>query len=98
VLTFHEGRTRDTAALSAKKSWQPITAGVRDWRLQMAGRDVLEFEAVAAPLLDELGYERAAGGIDEALARRAANARTAFAQHLRRWRRPVPEWWQRVAA
>ena len=41
---------------------KPVTRGVRDWRSQMAPDDVRTFEALAGPLLDELGYERASPG------------------------------------
>src|SRR4051812_26550035 len=37
---------------------RPITMGLRDWRKEMEPRDVEAFEAVAGPLLSELGYER----------------------------------------
>jgi hypothetical protein len=36
---------------------RPLTPGLRDWRTEMAPRDVAAFEAVAADLLQELGYE-----------------------------------------
>lgn len=41
---------------------RPPTPGLRDWRTEMAPADVAVFEAVAGDLLEELGYERAAGG------------------------------------
>ena len=41
---------------------KPVTRGVRDWRTQMAPGDVRTFEALAGPLLDELGYERSSRG------------------------------------
>lgn len=37
---------------------KPPTPGLRDWRSQMPDDDILAFEAVAGPLLSELGYER----------------------------------------
>jgi sulfotransferase family protein len=37
---------------------RPLTTGLRDWRTEMAPGDVEAFEAVAGPLLSELGYER----------------------------------------
>lgn len=46
----HQGMTR------------PPTAGMRDWRTQMEPGEVAKFELVAGPLLEELGYERAADG------------------------------------
>ncbi len=35
----------------------PVTAGLRDWRRQMADDDVAMFEHLAGEVLDELGYE-----------------------------------------
>ncbi len=35
-----------------------LTTGLRDWRTEMAPGDVEAFEAVAGPLLTDLGYER----------------------------------------
>jgi hypothetical protein len=59
MLRFHEGRTRAEAGLDAKNAWQPITPGLRDWRIQMSAEDVECFEATVGDLLDELGYPRA---------------------------------------
>jgi hypothetical protein len=39
-------------------STRAVTSGLRDWRSQMSADRVLAFEAVAGPLLSELGYER----------------------------------------
>ena len=41
-----------------RSAFAPPTAGLRDWRTQMAPADVESFEAVAGDLLSELGYER----------------------------------------
>jgi hypothetical protein len=35
MLRFHEGRTRKTPGLDAKKAWLPITPGLRNWRTQI---------------------------------------------------------------
>ena len=59
MVQFHEGRTRDDPALSAKKAWRPVTPGMRDWRSQMPPETVERFEAAAGTLLDELGYATA---------------------------------------
>jgi hypothetical protein len=97
MLRFHEGRKRSKPGLSAKKSWQPVTPGLRSWRQQMAPGDVARFEATAGPLLEGLGYPRAAPASDGELAR-AARLREAFVNYARAggWR--VPEAWGRVAA
>jgi hypothetical protein len=99
MLRFHEGRTRTDArpTVSAKRAWQPITAGLRSWREQMGPGDVVRFEAAAGPLLDELGYARGAHSPDEEVAR-AARLRETFAEYASAggWR--VPAAWERVAA
>jgi hypothetical protein len=59
MLKFHEGRIRTEAGLDAKNAWMPITAGLRDWRVQMPAEDIERFEAAAGDLLIELGYPRA---------------------------------------
>ena len=60
MAAYHEGKTRPARGRSAKSAWLPPTPGLRDWRAQMAGRDVELFEALAGDLLSSLGYERAA--------------------------------------
>ena len=37
---------------------QPVTQGLRDWRQQMSGHDVLSFESVAGNALSAFGFER----------------------------------------
>jgi hypothetical protein len=97
MLRFHEGRTTSKPGLSPKKAWQPVTAGLRDWRQQMMPGDIARFEAAAGGLLDELGYERGAAvrGEDVAL---AAQLRDAFAADAHARRLAVPEAWERGAA
>lgn len=58
MLTYHEGKIRDRPNLSAKSAWLPPTPGLRDWRAQMAERDLELFEVLAGDLLTALGYER----------------------------------------
>jgi hypothetical protein len=48
---------------------QPPTAGVRDWRTEMAAADVAAFEAVAGDTLAACGYEAADAGPPGAAAR-----------------------------
>jgi hypothetical protein len=97
MLRFHEGRTRSKPGLSAKKAWQPVTAGLRDWRRQMAPGDLRRFEAAAGQLLDELGYERAAGSISEDELGRAERLRQVFADTARSRRWAVPAAWEQPA-
>ncbi len=59
MAAYHEGKTRTKPGLSTKASWLPPTTGLRDWRTQMAERDVELFEAIAGDTLLEAGYERA---------------------------------------
>jgi hypothetical protein len=68
MVAFHEGKSRSEPGLSAKKAWLPATPGLRDWRAQMAPRDVELFEAVAGDLLSELGYDRACPAISPQVA------------------------------
>jgi hypothetical protein len=50
----------ETVDVSAKphqqRLLQPPTAGVRDWRSELAREHTLEFEEIAGTLLEELGY------------------------------------------
>ena len=98
MLRFHEGRTKAEPGLSAKKAWRPVTAGLRDWRAQMAPGDVRRFEAVAGPLLGELGYAPADGAASEAELAHAARLREAFAADARSHRWAIPEAWEGRAA
>ncbi|HMF16201.1 MAG TPA: sulfotransferase [Gemmataceae bacterium] len=59
MLRFHEGRAGAEGSQDAKTAWLPITPGLRDWRTQMPAKHIECFEAVAGPLLGELGYSRA---------------------------------------
>lgn len=65
---------------------QPPTAGVRDWREQMPPRDVERFEAIAGPLLGELGYPRAYPAPSPAARARAALEAAVFRARLTSWR------------
>ena len=59
MLEYHRGRTRTEPGLSTKAAWLPPTPGLRDWRTDMAPRDLELFEAIAGDLLALLGYQRA---------------------------------------
>jgi hypothetical protein len=56
MARFHDGPERDA---EIDHPWQPITAGLRDWRTQMPADACLRFEAAAGDLLEQLGYPRA---------------------------------------
>jgi hypothetical protein len=96
MLRFHEGRTKAQPGLSAKKAWQPVTTGLRNWRQQMSTADARRFEAAAGALLDELGYERVDGPPSGEELARAARLRGAFAACARSRGWPVPREWSTV--
>jgi hypothetical protein len=83
MLDFHVGKVRPQPWLSAKDAWRPATPGLRDWRTQMAKRDVELFEALAGDLLADLGYERSFSEFSPEVA--------AIAGRCRRW-------WDKVMA
>jgi hypothetical protein len=58
MLTYHQGHPPYAGGRSTKVWLQP-TNGLRDWRSQLAPRDVELFESLAGDLLSALGYERA---------------------------------------
>jgi hypothetical protein len=93
MLRFHEGRTRSTPGLTTKRKWLPPTAGLRDWRTEMNPDEVGRFEAAAGDLLDELGYERGASGLDTELAASASAVRSRFIGDVSMRGRPLPERW-----
>lgn len=93
MLGFHEGRQRKQGRAGAKKAWLPPTPGIRDWRTEMAHRDVERFEAAAGDLLDELGYVRGAPKPSPKVREYVAALRDGFADSLRSSGRPVPECW-----
>jgi hypothetical protein len=94
MLRFHEGRMREEPGLDAKKAWRPVTAGLRNWREQMAGGDVARFEAAAGQLLNELGYGAEAPPPSDEQIVRAAWLRKAFVSDALARRRPVPAAWE----
>jgi hypothetical protein len=61
MLCYYKGKTRYEPGLSAKKAYLPPTPGLREWRTQMARRDVELFEALAGDLLAICGYSPGVG-------------------------------------
>jgi Sulfotransferase family len=61
---------------------RPPTAGVRSWRDEMAGADVVAFESVAGDLVSDLGYEVTSKPRRSA---RATAARAWYAARLAAW-------------
>ena len=86
MLAFYEGKTRHEPRLSAKKAWLPPTPGLREWRSQMAARDVELFEALAGDLLSELGYERSVPIISPAITTLAEERRRQWEEEMTRRR------------
>jgi hypothetical protein len=75
MLRFHERADELVPTLSHNEHhrnlYKPLTAGLRDWRRDLAPRDAAVFEVLAGELLDELGYEHAAarpGGVARVVA------------------------------
>jgi hypothetical protein len=93
MLRFHEGRTKSEPGLDAKKSWLPITSGLRDWRRQMSAEDVERFEAVAGDLLEELGYARAVSCPKTKTQKHANFIYEIFTQNARSRRHQLPKGW-----
>jgi hypothetical protein len=93
MLRFHEGRTRHEPGLDSKDAWLPVTAGLRDWRTQMAPVDLERFEAAAGEVLDELGYPCASQEPSAEACERAARLREAFARERRTRGESLPKRW-----
>jgi len=83
MLEFHR-RSDLVADANHRRLAEPVSPGGRDWRREMSPADVRSFEAIAGPLLGDLGYERSApaAAFDRARclpARAASRARLATA-------------------
>jgi hypothetical protein len=79
---FKPRRGGDGAILHANVGL-PVTAGLRDWRSQMARDELERFEAAGGPFMDELRYERAIATADTQKVEKAARIRKAFEQLAR---------------
>lgn len=79
MLEFHRGRTKAKPGRDAKSAWLPVTPGLRDWRTQMAVRDLERVEAMVGGLLTELKYARAVSVLPNELIEHAAKIRETFA-------------------
>ncbi|MGH8773902.1 MAG: sulfotransferase [Jiangellaceae bacterium] len=84
ALLRHHERADDVIAATRfpaahQRLLLPPTTGLRDWREEMATDDVTRFEAIAGPVLDELGYERSAQPSPGALMRATSRVLRAHA-------------------
>jgi hypothetical protein len=91
MLRFHEGRQRHQPGLSAKKGWNPITAGVGEWRSQMSPADIERFEAAADHTLSELGYTLAFDKPSRGKFEEAARVRAVFTETVRTQGNGLPQ-------
>jgi hypothetical protein len=87
------GQTESARKGHQQRLNEPPRVGVRDWRTEMAAREITAFEGVAGDLLDELGYEvtRRGHGARQLAAYRAKTAAWravgALTQRSPLWRR-----------
>jgi hypothetical protein len=97
MLRFNErnaGSRPANARPSRNRKRMPVTAGLRDWRVEMSQEEIRDFEATGGDLLDELGYARSALTPDEGTVAEAARVRDAFLEGMRRRGRPLPRSWR----
>ena len=98
AMADYAGNVDVSAKPHQQRLMQPPTAGVRDWRTQMAPADLAGFEQVAGDLLGDLGYETSRATDLKGRVRRASYVSRALAWRgasfaLRRsflWRRRHP--------
>jgi hypothetical protein len=79
---FKARRGADGAILHASVG-RPVTAGLRDWRTQMAREELERFEVAVSPFMDELNYERAISRPAAAQVKDAFRIRKIFEQLAR---------------
>jgi sulfotransferase family protein len=81
ILRFHEKPEESMPPQGSE--WQPVTAGLRDWRTQMTAEDVELFEAAAGDLLAELGYARTLANLRPEAMEHSAQVRNLLANEPR---------------
>lgn len=88
MVRYFDGAGRFVESTGVPEAHQrlflPPTAGLRDWRVELAPEEVRSFEAVAGNVLDDLGYGRAVGNLS--LADRTGAWRVRFVWHGVRFR------------
>jgi hypothetical protein len=93
MIRLYERRAEAGDSGDKRHPWQPITAGLRNWRVQMPSQDVELFEATAGDLLNELGYARAVPAPRPEALHYALEARGRWAQEAESLRYAVPTGW-----
>ena len=81
MLRFHEKPEEGMPPQGSE--WEPVTAGLRDWRTQMTAEDVERFEAAAGDLLAELAYARAFSNLRPEAVEYSVQVRTLLANEPR---------------
>jgi Sulfotransferase family len=95
MTRYHEGRTRRKPGRSSKAQWLPPTAGLRDWRTQLAEEDVERIEVAVDDLLSSLGYESRSRRRTAAARQRVARVHEAFTAAALARDRTLPQGWSR---
>jgi hypothetical protein len=85
MLEYHREVRPDTLQDHPRLA-EPPTPGVRDWRQQLAPEGTERFEAIAGPLLEELGYPRAHPLPSRAARARARLERATFRLRVSSWK------------
>ena len=81
MLRFHEKPEEGMPPQGSE--WQPVTAGLRDWRTQMTAEDAERFEAAAGELLAELAYTRTFSNLRPEALEYSVHVRTLLANEAR---------------
>jgi sulfotransferase family protein len=81
ILRFHEKPEEGMPPQGSE--WQPVTAGLRDWRTQMTTEGAELFEAAAGELLAELGYARTFANLRPEAVEHSAQVRNLLANEPR---------------
>jgi hypothetical protein len=76
-------RRSETGTVLHARVGLPITAGLRNWRSEMAWEDLQRFEAAAGPFLEELGYSRGAEHVPVESLEQAARVSGLFEERVR---------------
>jgi Sulfotransferase family len=85
MLEYHREIEPETLQDHPRLS-EPPRPGARDWRTELEPRDAERFEAIAGPLLEELGYPRAHPRPSAAVRTRARVERAAFRARVASWK------------